>query len=108
MGGEQDAKYSLRHLCFLRPKRTNATGEDWVSREHPWGNVPDVPKSHSIQFDSWSGNKLGRGGKRIVEGSLLGFVVQAHSGWVSLPLMFVCYSYARVNHSALRHSSSPF
>lgn len=42
------------------------------------------------------------------EGHLLGFVVQAHLGWVSLQLMFACYSYAGVNHSALRQSSPHF
>lgn len=50
------------------------------------------PKSHSIQLDSRSGSKLSREEKDIVQGYLLDFIVQAHSGWVSLQLMFVCSS----------------
>lgn len=40
------------------------------------------PESLSIQLDSRSRNKLGRGEKSIVEEHLMGFIVQAHLGWV--------------------------
>lgn len=51
------------------------------------GGVPAVPKSRSIQFVSWSGNKPDRGEKSIVEGRPLAFILQAHSGYVYLQLL---------------------
>ena len=83
--GEQDAKHSpdscasqaLRGL--VQQVRNGLSGDTFV------GMCQLSPRSHS-----WSGNKLMRGKKSVVERHLLGFIDQAHLGWGSLQRLCLC------------------
>lgn len=97
-----------RYLCFPSPMRASATGEEWGFRGSLWRDVPAVPKVSFHLASLMSGKKLGRGEKSIVKWCVCWVLFSRSIQGMFICSSCVCYSCARVNHSAARQSSSPF